>query len=111
MTKVNPSNGNETKSDIWDMFKSNYQSIINQYQFTFFTKYWNFSVAFTIVIFQFHCKIEHKQLKSNQIKQDMCKCDSMFPNLESSTIFTWLLKFISWSGLSQRRIITVPEGK
>ena len=65
MTKVNPSNGNETKSDIFpsDMLKSNYQSIINQYQFTFVTKYWNFLMAFTIAMFQFHCEIEHKQLK------------------------------------------------
>ena len=37
--------------------------------------------------FQIHWKIEHKQLKSNKIKQDMCKSDSIFPNLESSTIF------------------------
>ena len=32
MTKVNPSNGNETKSDIfpWDVFKSNIMSFLSK---------------------------------------------------------------------------------
>ena len=30
-------------------------------------------MTFIIDIFQFHCKIEHKQVKCNKIKEDMCK--------------------------------------
>ena len=37
----------------------------------------------------------------------MCKSDSIFPCLQSSALFTWLLKFISWWVLSQKWMITV----
>ena len=38
----------------------------------------------------------------------MCKSDSIFPYLQCGTLFKRLLKFISWLGLSETRIITVP---
>ena len=55
-----------------------------------------------ISIFRFYCKSEHKQVQRNKIKQDMCKSDNIFPYLQISTLFKWLLKFISWWGLSQK---------
>ena len=48
-----------------------------------------------ISIFQFYCKNEHKQVKRNKIKADTCKSDSIFPYLQSSTLFKGLFKFIS----------------
>ena len=36
-------------------------------------------MTLVIGIFQFHCKRDHKQVKLNEIKQDMCKSDSIFP--------------------------------
>ena len=39
-------------------------------------------MTFIISVFQFHHKIEHKQLKSNTIKHDMFKFDIIFPNLK-----------------------------
>ena len=39
----------------------------------------------------------------------MCKSDSFFPYLQSSTLFKWLLKFISWLVLSKKWMVTVPE--
>ena len=41
----------------------------------------------------------------------MCKSDSIFPYLESTTLFKWLLKFISWSGSCQKLMVAVPKGK
>ena len=38
-------------------------------------------MAFIIDTFQFNCKSEHKQVKWNEIKEDMCKSDSVFPYL------------------------------
>ena len=32
-------------------------------------------------------KNEHKQVKKNKIKRSMCKSDSIFPDLQSSTLF------------------------
>ena len=57
MTKENPNNSNETKSDNfpWDIFKSNIiftgQKILKNFN------------NFIIGIFQFHCKFEHKQVE------------------------------------------------
>ena len=65
----------------------------------------------TFTIGFFHCKSEHKQVKWSKIKQDMCKSDSIFPYLESSSLFKWLLKFISWQGLSQKWMITGSRQK
>ena len=56
---------------------------------------------------QFHCKSEHKQVKWDEIKQNMCKFDSIFRCLQLSTLF----KFISWQGLSQKWMITAPKEK
>ena len=53
-------------------------------------------MTFIIGTFQSHCKSKHNQVKWNKITQDMCKSDSIFPYLQSSTLFKWLLKFISW---------------
>ena len=49
MTKVDPNNGNETKSDIlpWDIFKSD---VI----YFFLKKYQGISITFKIKIFQFY---------------------------------------------------------
>ena len=57
MTKVNPNNGNETKSDIfpWNIFK--FDVIFDWPQNT------KMSMTFRIGVFQFHCKSEHKQVK------------------------------------------------
>ena len=55
----------------------------------------NISMTFLTDIFQFHCKNEHKQVKSNKIKQSICKSDSIFSCLQSRTSFQGLLKFIS----------------
>ena len=68
-------------------------------------------MIFTIGIFQFYGKSEHKQVKRNKIKQDMCKSDSSFSYLQGSTLFKWLLVFISWQGLSQKWLKNVPEKK
>ena len=34
--------------------------------------------------------------KWNEIKRDMCKCDSIFSYLQCCTLFKWLLKVILW---------------
>ena len=70
-------NGRETKSDIfpWDIFKSN------------IILHWSQNTSFIIDTFHFHCKIEHKQVKRKKNTWHMCKPDSIFPNLESSTLF------------------------
>ena len=64
-----------------------------------------------IGIFQFHCKSEQKQVKWNEIKQNMCKYDSTCSYLQSSKLFKWLLRCISWQGLPQNWMITVPDEK
>ena len=53
-------------------------------------------MTFLINIFQLHCKSEHKQVKSNKIKQDMYKSDGIVCYLQSRTLFKGLFKFISW---------------
>ena len=72
MITMNPNNGNETNSDIfrWDIFKFDTISFFNRKILTYFNE----------SIFQFHCKSERKQVKSNEIKQYMCKSDSIFPH-------------------------------
>ena len=59
-------------------------------------------MTFIIGIFQFLWKGEHKQVKWNKIKRDICKSGGIFPYLQSSTLFNWLLKFIFWQDLSQK---------
>ena len=44
-------------------------------------------MSFIIAIFQFHCISEHKQVKGNEIKGDMCKSDSTLPYLQRGTLF------------------------
>ena len=58
MTKMNPNNGNKTKSDIfpWDIFKSGKSLAV---------KYLNISKTFIIDTFQSLCKREHNQVKWN----------------------------------------------
>ena len=72
MVKMNLSNGNETKSDIFrqDVLKSDiiFHRLQNLKMFQWLI----------ICIFQFHCKNEHKQVKWNKIKWDMCKFDNIF---------------------------------
>ena len=43
---------------------------------------------------QFCCKSEHKQVKWNKIEQGTCKSNSIYPYLQSSILFKWLLQFI-----------------
>ena len=68
-------------------------------------------MTFIIGTFQSHCKIEYNQVRWNKITQDMSESDSIFSYSQSSTLFKWLLKFISWSGLSKKCVITVPKEK
>ena len=63
-------------------------------------------MTFTISMFQFHCQREHKQIKWNKIKHDMCKSDCIFHNLQSIMVFEWLLKNIFWQ--ISKWILTVP---
>ena len=37
-------------------------------------------------IFHFIPKVKYKQVKWNKVKRDMCKSDSIFPYLQSSTL-------------------------
>ena len=69
--------------------------------FSLVLKYYDISITFIIDIFQFHCKIEHNQVKWNKITWDLCKSDSIFFYLQSSKLLKWLLKFISCFGLSK----------
>ena len=41
----------------------------------------------------------------------MYKSDSIFPYLQSNTLYKLLLKFICWQGLSKKWMITVAEEK
>ena len=41
----------------------------------------------------------------------MYKYDSTCTYLQSSKLFKWLLKCISWQGLPQKWMITVPDEK
>ena len=66
-------------------------------------------MTFIIGTFQFHFKSDHKQIKWNRITWEMCKSDSLFPYWQSRSLFKCLLKFISWEGLSKKRMITVTE--
>ena len=104
LTKAKPNNGNETKSDIfsWDIFKSNI------FHWPQNIKYFN---DFYHDIFQFYCKCEHKQIKWNEIKQDMCKCDSIFPYLQRHTLFKWLMKFNFLIRLISKMNDNSSEGK
>ena len=52
-----------------------------------------------------------KQVKWNETEQYMCKSDSIFPYLQRVTLFKWLLKFLSWQGLSEKWMMTVPKEK
>ena len=81
MTKLNPNNRNEAKSDIFRVTC-----------FSFVTKYWNIWMTFIIDIFQFHCRREHTQVKWNKDKRDMWKSDVIFVYLQSSTLFILILK-------------------
>ena len=49
-----------------------------------------------IGIFQLRFKSEHKEVKWNKIKQEICKSHNIFPYLKISTLFKWLLKFTTW---------------
>ena len=73
MTKVKPINGIETKSDIFPM--------------DVFKWHWNISMTFITGTIQ-----SRNQVKWNKITPDMCKSDSIFPDLQGSALFKWLLK-------------------
>ena len=80
----------KTKSDIfpWDIY--NYDII---FQWSQYSKYFNDFYDWHLLISR---NIDHKQLKWKKIKQDMYISESIFPNLQSITVFEWLLKLISW---------------
>ena len=44
-------------------------------------------MTFIIGAFQSHCKSEYNQVRWNKIIGGMCKSDSIFPYLQSSTLF------------------------
>ena len=44
-----------------------------------------------------------------KIKWDICKSVNIFPDLQNNMLFKWLFKFVSWQGLSQEWMITVPK--
>ena len=69
ISKVNPNNENETKSDIFprDIFKPD-----------------------IIFIFPEILKC-FKDVYNWHLKLDMCKSDSIFPYLQSNTLFNWLI--------------------
>ena len=48
-------------------------------------------MTFIIGILTFHGKSEHKQVKWNEIKRDICKCDSIFLYLQRGTLIKLLL--------------------
>ena len=77
MTKVNPNNRNETKSDIFprDVLKSDI-IFIGRKILKYFNDFYNF--YFSIGTFQSHCKSEHNHIKWNKVKRDMWKSDSIF---------------------------------
>ena len=106
LTKETLNNGNETKSDIFHWTYSSLASfLIGRKILTHFNAFyiWHF--------FQIHCESEHKQVTWNRTKQYICKSNSIFPYLQSSTLFKWVLKFISWYGLSQKWMTTVGKEK
>ena len=103
MTKVNPNNGTEIKSDI---FHGTYSNLKYFFIGCKILKYFN---DFSIGIFQFHCKIEHKKVKWNKVKRNMSKSDSILLCLPSSILFKWLLKFISY--LLRNFLIAVSKEK
>ena len=43
--------------------------------FSLVAKYWNILMTFIIAIFQFHYKMEHKQVKWDKIKRVICKSE------------------------------------
>ena len=90
MTKVSSNNVNEKNQT----FSIGYIQI--WHNFWLVTNYYNISMTFWVGIIQCHCKSEHKQVKSNKIKQGRCKSNSIFPFLQSSTQFKQLWKFFSW---------------
>ena len=47
----------------------------------------NISMNFLIDTFQSHCKSERNHVKWNKIPWDTWKSDSIFPYLQSSTLF------------------------
>ena len=80
MTKLNPNNENDAKSDIfsWDIFKSEMPKYFSDFN------NWYFSILF-----------QKCTKKKNKIKQDMCKYDSICPYLQNSTLFKWPFTCIS----------------
>ena len=72
MTKVKPSNGNETKPDI---FPWTYSDLTI------------FFIGCKILKCQFYSKREHKQVKGNKTTPEMCKSDSVFRYLQNGTLF------------------------
>ena len=77
---------------------------------TFYDLMW-LSITFIIDTFQFHCKLERKQVKWNKITRDMWKSDGSFSYFQSNALFKWLLEFISSERLSKKLMITVPDQK
>ena len=41
----------------------------------------------------------------------MCESDSVSPQLQTSALFKWVLKFICWQGFSKKWMITVVVEK
>ena len=76
MTKVNPNNGHETKSDIfpWDIFKSDTIYFVIE-------KHQSVSMTFKVEIFQFYRKVNPNngnETKSDIFSWDIFKSDIIF---------------------------------
>ena len=95
MTKMNPHNGNETKSDIfsWNIFKSDTISF-------YIKKCQSIFMAFIIKISQIYNYSEHKQWKWNIIRYfswDIFKSGFIFHWSKNTKILQWLLQLRSFS--------------
>ena len=90
MTKRNSNNGNDTKWDIFHRTCSNMTSFFSDCKILKYFK------DLLIGTFKFHCRSNYKQVKSNIIKWDKCKSNSIFLYFLSRALFKWLLILISW---------------
>ena len=57
-----------------------------RHHFSLVEKYSNISMTFIVDIFQICCKIEHRKINGNKIKQDISKYGSIFHYIQSCTL-------------------------
>ena len=92
VTKVNPNNENENETN-QTFFHETYSNLTSFFISHKIPKCFN-------DFFNWHFSISLQKwaqtIKWNKIKRGICKSDSIFPYLQSSALFKWLLKLISW---------------